>query len=111
MDALAWSCPSYLCTSFARAACFCLSKWQKGWVLSTVTADDARNCPATFRPPPQTHSSHDKWFQPPHPTNQLYGSGRKRQSTDRKSTVIRTPKTCDPIPDLLCDSLKASVSK
>lgn len=89
--------------ALAGTACFCLSKWQRDWVLYTVTTDDTRNCPAAFRPPPQTHSSHHKWFQPSYPTNQLYGSGRKRQSTDRKNTVVRTPKICDLIPDLLCD--------
>lgn len=45
----------YLCISSARAACFCFSNWRRAWVLYTVTTDDTRNCPATFRPLPKTH--------------------------------------------------------
>lgn len=70
-----------------RGSLFLSQQMANGLGLCTVTADDTRNCPATFRPPPQTHSSHDKWFQPSQPTNQLYRSGRRKQGTDRKSTV------------------------
>lgn len=93
----------YLCISSARAACFCFSNWRRAWVLYTVTTDDTRNCLATFRPLPKTHKLPRQVASAIPSHKAVLWDWEERQSTGRKSTVVRTPEICDPIPELLCD--------